>query len=119
MFNLFDEDGNGKVDKTEFRRGLHGLHIGLTDPQIDSLLSMVDKNGDGEIDYLEFAENIGGMSHKAALSASLAKNAEDADTKHKAEMAVKQEAEMRRLQARQIRTPRLCGKWGCPRAPTM
>ena len=98
-FRGFDEDGNGKVDKTEFRRGLHGLHIGLTDPQIDSLLSMVDKNGDGEIDYLEFAENIGGMSHKAALSASLAKNAEDADTKHKAEMAVKQEAEMRRLQA--------------------
>ena len=48
-FRTFDEDGNNTVDRQEFRRGMHGMHLGVSDAQIDQLLEMVDKDGDGQV----------------------------------------------------------------------
>lgn len=56
-FRLFDTDGNGSIDREEFRAGLAALSslsgASITDMQADELMRALDKDGNGSIDYEE------------------------------------------------------------------
>eukprot|EP01065_Artemidia_motanka_P025326 TRINITY_DN30328_c0_g1_i1.p1 TRINITY_DN30328_c0_g1~~TRINITY_DN30328_c0_g1_i1.p1 ORF type:complete len:1194 (+),score=329.71 TRINITY_DN30328_c0_g1_i1:55-3636(+) len=66
MFELFDEDGNGFLDKEEFRSALRqaGDDDGLTDAEIDFLFDQADQMGgaddagDGRLNMEEFIQFI-------------------------------------------------------------
>eukprot|EP01062_Namystynia_karyoxenos_P004142 TRINITY_DN11464_c0_g1_i6.p1 TRINITY_DN11464_c0_g1~~TRINITY_DN11464_c0_g1_i6.p1 ORF type:complete len:1330 (+),score=368.96 TRINITY_DN11464_c0_g1_i6:137-3991(+) len=66
LFELFDEDGNGYLDREEFRKALcdTGDGDGLTDAEIDHLFDQADQmssgdaRGDGRIDVQEFVQFI-------------------------------------------------------------
>uniref|UniRef100_A0A668RZN6 EF-hand domain-containing protein n=1 Tax=Oreochromis aureus TaxID=47969 RepID=A0A668RZN6_OREAU len=62
-FKMYDNDGNGRLDRTEVKRLPHGAldkHldiISMTPSQIcDRIFELVDQNNDGEITLLEFME---------------------------------------------------------------
>jgi hypothetical protein len=52
-FNALDADGNGTLDKTEFKVFLE-KHLKLKDADVEDLLIAIDTNGDGSIDVDEF-----------------------------------------------------------------
>lgn len=55
IFRKIDSNGNGKIDKKEFKIGLKFLlDANLTDSEIDNLYQMIDVNNDGSIDIQEF-----------------------------------------------------------------
>lgn len=53
-FNAMDEDGNGTLDKHEFRVALKSLGVNLTTKDAEELMDILDVDGGGEIDYEEF-----------------------------------------------------------------
>jgi Ca2+-binding EF-hand superfamily protein len=56
VFATFDLDGNGKLKRSEFKRGLKKLDINLSDSEFKALMKRVDKNHDNSIDYEEFVK---------------------------------------------------------------
>ncbi|KAL9985644.1 hypothetical protein ACROYT_G008067 [Oculina patagonica] len=54
LFNQFDKDNSLSVTRDEFRQGLKGIGVPMTDDQLTKLIDMLDEDGDGEIDYGEF-----------------------------------------------------------------
>merc|ERR1712232_750141 len=61
VFRIFDEDGSGKVTKSEILKLLQpegelktSLETSFPDAQLRELLDDLDKDGDGEIDIEEF-----------------------------------------------------------------
>eukprot|EP01050_Picozoa_sp_SAG11_P005917 SAG11_NODE_437_length_9468_cov_12.581385_5_plen_1001_part_00 len=66
-FRSFDEDGDGDISSTEFKRGLEKLGVVLKPQQLQDVLRVFDKDGGGSIDYREFARQFngggGGMSN--------------------------------------------------------
>ena len=65
-FSQFDKDGNHSIDTDEFRQGLLGLNLGLTDTQVSALQRAIDTDGNGQVDYFEFAEQFGMRRAQAA-----------------------------------------------------
>ena len=59
LFREWDDDGNGAIDKKEFRKAIAGLGYDAPRKDIDELFKMLDDTGDGLIEYGEL---------KAALS---------------------------------------------------
>lgn len=55
IFLAADSDGNGTLDKEEFRKCLQDTDLGLTDEVINYLVVSVDTNEDGLVSYAEFA----------------------------------------------------------------
>eukprot|EP00802_Teleaulax_amphioxeia_P011854 Tamp_11891.p1 GENE.Tamp_11891~~Tamp_11891.p1 ORF type:complete len:492 (+),score=144.46 Tamp_11891:135-1478(+) len=54
LFLQADVDGNGVLDKHEFKKLMHDASLGLTKKQIKLLYSQADMNDDGSIEYREF-----------------------------------------------------------------
>jgi Ca2+-binding EF-hand superfamily protein len=54
IFEHFDRDGNGFIDKKEWRKLLEALDSGFTDEEAKIGLREVDKNGNGKIELEEF-----------------------------------------------------------------
>lgn len=54
LFLQADVDGNGVLDKHEFKSLMHDANLGLTKKQIKLLYSQADMNDDGSIEYREF-----------------------------------------------------------------
>jgi len=56
IFNAFDADGNGTLDKNEVLKAIHlwDRSSQVTPEDIDSVWPLVDSNRDGVIDYDEF-----------------------------------------------------------------
>jgi hypothetical protein len=77
-FSQFDKDGNHSIDTDEFRQGLLGLNLGLTDTQVSALQRAIDTDGNGQVDYFEFAEQFG-MRRAQAAKQLLHKKAKDRD----------------------------------------
>jgi hypothetical protein len=85
-FAAIDTDGDGTLDRREFREALMRLDLtqfgwGITEEALEALCAAIDTNGDGEIDWHEFLHAIG---------------MEDCGPS-KAEAAVRAEQERRRL----------------------
>ncbi|KAL7572725.1 hypothetical protein ACA910_008995 [Epithemia clementina (nom. ined.)] len=54
VFNIFDADGSGYIDRHEMRLICAKLAQDLTEEEIGELIEVVDKDGDGEISFEEF-----------------------------------------------------------------
>ena len=55
-FERMDENKDGVVNPTEFRKALVDMGLPITDAQIRMLIAKYDSDGDGEIDYREFSK---------------------------------------------------------------
>ena len=56
LFNDWDTDGNGGVDKKEFRRAITALGYSAPKSDIDGLFNKLNNNKDGLQDFIEFDE---------------------------------------------------------------
>lgn len=54
VFNMFDKDGNGSIDKKELKAILMDLDPSLTEEEIVELFEDTDEDNNGNIDFLEF-----------------------------------------------------------------
>ena len=52
MFQMFDENGDGKLSREELCNGYKGVGIDIDD--IDTMINEWDVDGSGFIDYTEF-----------------------------------------------------------------
>jgi len=64
VFKDFDTDGNGTLDKNEFKMAMKGINVSLTDSNINVLLDSVDTNEDQQIDYDEFVNKFKVVYHE-------------------------------------------------------
>lgn len=64
MFELYDEDGSGAIDKAELAQLMATLGYDLTDEELSAMIAEVDADGDGDIDYNEFLAMFEGMEAK-------------------------------------------------------
>ena len=55
VFDLFDVDGSGYIDRDDMRLLMKRLAQDLTDGEITSIMEEVDTDGDGKISFEEFA----------------------------------------------------------------
>jgi len=56
VFQTFDEDASGKLDRVEFHKCLTESKLGFTDRQINHMMAAADASEDGLIDFSEFAD---------------------------------------------------------------
>lgn len=54
VFRVFDSDGNGFIDRTEFRATLCSMDTRFSEDEIDALMNIIDTDGDGIISKNEF-----------------------------------------------------------------
>ena len=54
MFKQADKDGNGVLDRKEFRDCMRAADLGLRRKDINAIAAQTDVNGDGMIEYAEF-----------------------------------------------------------------
>eukprot|EP00802_Teleaulax_amphioxeia_P004645 Tamp_04649.p1 GENE.Tamp_04649~~Tamp_04649.p1 ORF type:complete len:798 (+),score=167.98 Tamp_04649:99-2492(+) len=61
LFNKYDVDGQGSIDRDEFRDALESMHVHLSDQELEELIAKVDEDGSGEIEFNEFKAMIDSM----------------------------------------------------------
>ena len=79
MFQRWDEDSNGVIDRVEFRRAVRALGfdaVDFPDSAIDAVFDEFDEDGSGSLDYMELAQELakvekGGMD-KGAMNPGVA-----------------------------------------------
>ena len=54
LFQRFDLDGDGTVSRSEFKRGLRSMGVGLTTSEIETLMRSSYKKGASELDFNDF-----------------------------------------------------------------
>ena len=54
MFNSFDTDGDGFLNRSEFSRAFASLGLHVSDTEMDEMIEVLDKNRDGKISRNEF-----------------------------------------------------------------
>jgi hypothetical protein len=57
-FENMDEDGNGLLDRKEFKKSMRNLMIPLGDGEIEAIFSKFDSDNSGFLDYNEFIDII-------------------------------------------------------------
>jgi arylsulfatase A-like enzyme len=60
LFREWDDDGNGAVDKHEFRKAIAALGYDAPKSQIDALFNSMDEDGSGWIEYHELKDALNG-----------------------------------------------------------
>jgi calmodulin len=55
IFDFYDTDGNGTIDREEFAHLCRALDAGFTDAEVAIGLEAVDGNHNGVIEFREFA----------------------------------------------------------------
>eukprot|EP00930_Biecheleria_cincta_P101852 TRINITY_DN934_c0_g1_i1.p1 TRINITY_DN934_c0_g1~~TRINITY_DN934_c0_g1_i1.p1 ORF type:complete len:506 (+),score=105.51 TRINITY_DN934_c0_g1_i1:66-1583(+) len=56
VFQQFDSDNSGTIDRSELSVAMKTMTVDFTDEQVDKLMIQVDTNGDGVLDYVEFVD---------------------------------------------------------------
>ena len=54
VFREFDRDGNGRIDRSEFRKACQDLGIDLTSSELSHVIKKFDRDGDGQVSVSEF-----------------------------------------------------------------
>merc|ERR1712185_365144 len=54
VFREFDRDGNGRIDRSEFRKACQDLGIDLTSSELSHVIRKFDRDGDGQVSVSEF-----------------------------------------------------------------
>ncbi len=54
-FEHFDVDGDGRIDRGEFRRLMDALGADAPEDELDIGFDVIDSDDNGAIDFLEFA----------------------------------------------------------------
>jgi len=54
LFRKFDADGNGSIDKEEWRKLARSVNINMADADLDKMFMIVDTDANGTIEYDEF-----------------------------------------------------------------
>mmetsp|Transcript_54467 Transcript_54467/g.133527 ORF Transcript_54467/g.133527 Transcript_54467/m.133527 type:complete len:150 (+) Transcript_54467:222-671(+) len=54
IFDIFDEDGSGKISADEVAHIMRNLGEKVTNEEVVNMIKAVDVNGDNEIDFQEF-----------------------------------------------------------------
>lgn len=62
VFNTFDVDKNGTIDKSELKRVLDYCSITLNDKDLDKVFDMIDLDGNKKISYNEFCDVMEGKT---------------------------------------------------------
>lgn len=56
IFEHFDEDENGRIDRGEFGQLMNALGADAPKAELDMGFDLIDSDDDGEIDFDEFAK---------------------------------------------------------------
>lgn len=67
-FKLLDNNGNGKIDQTEFYWGLKDIGISLNEEEAASVLKNFDRDGNGFVSFDEFLRALRGDLNASRLS---------------------------------------------------
>jgi calmodulin len=54
IFEHFDADRNGRIDRGEFRGLMHALGVKAADTDLDGNFDLIDSGGNGWIEFNEF-----------------------------------------------------------------
>lgn len=73
-FELFDLDGSGEIDESEFKKAVAELCLPLTKAQIQSALEAMDEDGNGVVTLEEFVNWHSDPNHKANQKKAKKKN---------------------------------------------
>merc|ERR1712185_758450 len=56
VFREFDRDGNGRIDRSEFRKACNDLGIDLSSSELSRVIKKFDRDGDGQVSISEFVK---------------------------------------------------------------
>ena len=56
LFNRWDEDGDGLVNRAEFLKAMRNLGLRLSDEEVCALFTRCDPDGSGTVDLREFSK---------------------------------------------------------------
>jgi len=59
-FKIADDNGNGTLDKEEFKKAMHDFRIGMNDNQVATVFDLFDRDGSGDVSYDEFLRMVRG-----------------------------------------------------------
>ena len=71
IFREWDEDGNGAIDKREFRRGVAALGFDAPSAEVDAIFKTMDETGDGYVELDELKKSISEKGLKEAKERQL------------------------------------------------
>ena len=63
-FKIADDNGNGTLDKDEFKKAMHDFRIGMNDKQTARVFDLFDRDGSGDVSYDEFLRMVRGSMNK-------------------------------------------------------
>ena len=58
IFDIFDSDKSGQIDKEEVQLAMQSLGAVVSDQELDDFMRRHDSDSNGEIDLLEFTERL-------------------------------------------------------------
>ena len=64
MFNRYDLDGNGRIDREELRAALRESSPGIPDDALDGAMAALDDDGNGSLDLAEFLLGMAVFHHR-------------------------------------------------------
>ena len=67
LFQIFDKNGDDKIDKSEFVPMMKALGLNLTSQELDMFFTRMDYNGDGSVQFHELVRFLEGISQPITL----------------------------------------------------
>ena len=66
MSHIFARHGSGTLDRSAFRKALHGLGLNLSEWEEDTLVHLSDRDNDGHVDAAEFVATMRDFKQSAS-----------------------------------------------------